>query len=105
MVDFPWLCQFTGVYTHVLTGNEKKTARIGIAEPACFSVMKFHRVSDLHPIGVHSSKLNSSPLKMVVLIGISLYLQGTPPFSGVNMLLNPWNGWKLHFFLKYVVPF
>ena len=75
---------------HTCTNRKrKKTARIGIAEPACFSVMKFHRVSDLHPIGVHSSKLNSSPLKMVVLIGISLYLQGTPPFSGVNMLLNP----------------
>lgn len=65
MVDFSWLCQFTGVYTHVLTGNEKTTVPIGIAESACFSAMKSHGVSDLHPIGVHSSKLNSSPLKMV----------------------------------------
>ena len=32
MVDFPWLCQFTkftGVYTHVLTRNEKKNGSHG----------------------------------------------------------------------------
>ena len=69
-------------------GKEKKTVPIGIAEPACFSVMKFHRVlvSDLHPIGVHSSKLNSSPLKMVVFNRIFLSIRGNAPiFRGENI--------------------
>ena len=47
-------------------GKQQKTVPIAIPKLTCFSVMKFHRVGDLHQIGVHSSKFNSSPLKMVV---------------------------------------